>query len=506
MMKSESLVLGYKCAAASSPRAASGAPRSARCPLSTVHYPLTTALRAPSAAHCPLSTTHCPLSTVHCPLLSAALFLIFALIAAAPAFSQSFIIIEEAVVVEGRTRGEAALKRLGSASGRAFQSREELEAFAEERGRELEALRLFQSSSVSVQYGGAQDGGDVPVTLTIHIKDGIPVIPIPYAIFNSNTGFMGGLYLQLPNIAGSLQSVQFVGLYNAYYGKDNTLQWESPNFEALAQWFGVAAGPLTLSFTAFAARRNEIITDRGQAQIAYRGLFLGGEAQGRYGLGRSLALSLSVKPVFASGIELKDVFNEGYYGYGPYNYKAEGKLALEFEDIQWRANLRKGLRAHLSAGLAVLEPLYSKLRTFGLFRAEAAAYTVLGAVVSPSARLCAVFHTGKPSLLMGKEIRGVIDNELTGNAGVYLNTGLQIRLFKLGKTELHLLPTFDAAFVFASCYDSGAHSALAAGAELMFFDERLKSFPVRIGAAYDLRAGGNSARKLEIDFNMQFSY
>jgi hypothetical protein len=40
----------------------------------------------------------------------------------------------------------------------------------------------------------------------------------------------------------------------------------------------------------------------------------------------------------------------------------------------------------------------------------------------------------------------------------------------------------------------------------MFFDERLKSFPVRIGAAYDLRAGSRSARKLEIDFNMQFSY
>jgi hemolysin activation/secretion protein len=107
---------------------------------------------------------------------------------------------------------------------------------------------------------------------------------------------------------------------------------------------------------------------------------------------------------------------------------------------------------------------------------------------------------------MGNMIRGVIDNELKGDRGIYLNTGVQTRLFKIGKTEAHLIPTFDIACVYASEDSLPPELALGVGGELIFIDDRLKSFPIRLGFAYDLRKNKNVARRVEIDFNMQFSF
>jgi hypothetical protein len=90
---------------------------------------------------------------------------------------------------------------------------------------------------------------------------------------------------------------------------------------------------------------------------------------------------------------------------------------------------------------------------------------------------------------------------------VFVNTGIQIKLFRIGKTEFHLTPTADFAFVYAADgHPDPAETGFGLGAELTIMDDRLRGFPIKLGAGCDLRPGISSERRLEVDISFQLSY
>jgi hypothetical protein len=109
----------------------------------------------------------------------------------------------------------------------------------------------------------------------------------------------------------------------------------------------------------------------------------------------------------------------------------------------------------------------------------------------------------------------VLDSRLYGNAAVYLNSGIQMRLFRVGKAEIHLMPTLDAALRFLwsdipppaqSC--DPVQTAFSAGGELMFINDRLKILPFKVGIAYDLSpdAGKTGTSRWEVDINFSLEF
>jgi hypothetical protein len=343
--------------------------------------------------------------------------------------------------------------------------------------------------------------------LTVHIKDGTPVLPVPYFLFNSNDGLSAGAIVLLPNAGGSLQGLQVVGIYNAYPDKDNDLQWSNPNFEFNLGWAGFRTGRFTFSAMLQAIRTNEQIVDRGETYLLAQSLKFTTGVRGTYRIFDTLKNTFGVSITGTPQTETIQVIDPHYYLYGQQKMNVQLGNTLTYDKVNWQGNFRQGINSNLAITEDLNWPYYADF--WGSFGAQAdiAGYHILNSFLNPSARISLVYGSNHALLKMGKPTRGIIDTELTGNLGVFVNTGLQIKLFRIGKTEFHLTPTADFAFVYATDgHPDPAATGFGVGAEFTIMDDRIRGFPIKLGAGYDLRPGIENARRLEVDINFQLFY
>ena len=94
------------------------------------------------------------------------------------------------------------------------------------------------------------------------------------------------------------------------------------------------------------------------------------------------------------------------------------------------------------------------------------------------------------------------------SAIAYANATLQARVLRVGHTEIHLSPIIDAIAAYApNDPDYEWDWGLTTGGELLFFFDNVKSLPIKLGFAYDLRPDSRvNDKRYEIDFSFSMTY
>ncbi len=418
-----------------------------------------------------------------------------------------WVIQEEVYHIEGRTKPSAVVGAIGKAEGLSFTTREDLELFAQDRARKLENLRSFKKSSVGVEW--PEDGESRSAKLVVDIEDGASFVPIPFAFYNSNDGIQLGTIMNAPNLAGTLSNLFVMGLYIAPPDDSDAIQWTNPNFFLLTTVSGIDAGPVSLSLAGTAMRMNGKITRRGEEGVKLSSTALSGTVAATRKLTENLSDTLSVRLAGSPDSEVTEVTDPELLAYGPINLSVRLRNELAYEAFDWKGNLRQGWKASVGAEATRTDPRLADLRDDFKVDAEAAFYKVFGTRFNPGARLYAFANTGDADITAGSQIRGIRNGEIAGNQGVFLRTGLQTKLARLGSSEIHLSPLADLFWArIPGDEDYETDAGAAVGGEILVLFDAVKSLPIKLGFAWDTRpesrvVGGN---RLEVDFNFSFSY
>ena len=438
-----------------------------------------------------------------------------------PAFSENYVVARTYYEIIGRSKQSTIEQILGNEAGKKFSAKADLENFAKDQKQKLENLRVFRKTEVDVIYpdrdptlaesrsAGIDMPDEIPVSIKIFIVDGTPVSPIPYAFFNSNDGFQSGLLINMPNVRGSMQNLTFVGLYSAPPDENDNLRWSNPNYMFLCAWNGIRLGMFKLSLTASAAKTKNDVDDRGRTGLTYDETRFSGGTALTLPLTAHLSETLGVKFSGSPKSSIVNVSDEGLLSYGPQERAIKVSDGVAYERLNWTGNFRNGWRTGANVAINSVKPRYADEYRDLSADGEIAAYRTIGNRFNPSVRLSAFTKSGKSELSAARAARGIRNSCMKGTSGVFLNTGIQTKLFRIGSAELHLTPSLDFGYAYASDADDyKSDYGFGAGGEMMLIFDSMKTLPIKLGMAYDLRPSSRVAKsnRLEVDFSFNFSY
>jgi hypothetical protein len=420
-------------------------------------------------------------------------------------------VVRDTYSIAGRTRETSVRARVGSAEGMTFPTKEELDGFAAARAQLLENMRAFKKSSVLVEIPtgyAPDDEGFIPAELVTRIEDGPKFIPIPYAFYNSNDGFMTGAIANAPNLSGTLENLTAIGLYTAPPGDGNALQWTDPNFTLIVALSGIRTGALELGLTAGAMRMNEKTVDRGEkmAEFSDPKGFVGAAVS--WEIAERVKNSVKFRLSGSPSNDLAIVEDPDYLSYGPFDWSIDAEESVTRDAVDWKGNFREGSKATIRAKYAIAKPSYDERTKTLSGGAEYARFIRVDDRFNPSFRVGAEANSGFPDLKIGRNVRGIRNSSIKGNADAYANLSVQTSLFRLGHAEFHCSPVADAIVAYVpDDPDYEWDWGLTAGGELLVFLDSVKSLPIKLGFAYDLRPDSRvNDERFEIDFNFAVTY
>ncbi len=414
----------------------------------------------------------------------------------------------ETYEINGRTRQKTLERVLGSALNNEYTSIGDVNAFVAKRKKQLDNMRLFEEAEVKPIFG-VEENGIVPVTIETSITDGTAFLPLPLVFYNSNEGFIAGIIANAPNIWGTLENVTAVGMYSAPPDEEDRLQWSNPNFMVLLNWSGIRIQPVILSVTAMAMKANEKVEDLGVLKNSYSALSFTGTLSGEIPLTDTLSSRASIRYSRSPDHSVNYTNDPSLLAWGPIDSSVRVQTGLIIKAFHWEENFRSGWTAKMCGGYEWINPSLSPIHSSIVGEAELAAFFPVSRRLNPQFRLYGFGRTGKAQLEAGDNIRGIRNGELRGNAGVYLNAGVQILVAAFDSMEIHLLPFADAVYLYTRGAETRKHdTGIAAGGELLVFLKTLKSLPIKLGFAYDLRprSKNGSGKFHEIDFSFRLTY
>lgn len=437
--------------------------------------------------------------------------LLFFLVAlAAPLAAERWVIAAERYEIEGRSRPEAIQARIGNPVGQAFDSRESLDAFVADRARRLTNLRVFKKSAVRTEEGSPAEGSaDIPITLVVTIEDSSSLALVPYAFYNSNEGFMAGVLANAPNLAGSLQRLTVTGLYAAPPNEDDTLRWTDPNYVLVVAWGGPRLGPITVGSSASLSRMRVRVRERGIEGLRYEATTVSGSLTVKADVADSLAYTATARASYTPSHEILWVEDQDLLAQGPLISSLAIENSIQLDRVDWVGNFREGFLASLSATASRIDPVEAGPRVEISGKGELIVFPVATRRLNPSVRLVAFGKTGEPNLQAASAVRGVRNAELMANLSVAANLSLQIFVARVRSAEIHLIPAIDGIWAYTREAPDYRHDwGVGAGADLVVVFDAMRSLPVKLGFAMDLRPHDRlgEGKRYEIDFGFRFTY
>jgi len=181
-------------------------------------------------------------------------------------------------------------------------------------------------------------------------------------------------------------------------------------------------------------------------------------------------------------------------------------LGLDYNRVDWKNFYREGWTLGLFDafwGTRDFEQeqfksiLFSRLSGFG----------IIGGV-NPSARVIGIYSFNHEITGLGEFLRGVPDDGVYGDRAVFLNTGMQFRLWKGRWVEPHLLPFVDAGLAVKKDETLNWENDffLGVGSELILFLPTIPSAQIRGWIGFDLAVKGWSRAKWEAGASFKLHY
>lgn len=187
-------------------------------------------------------------------------------------------------------------------------------------------------------------------------------------------------------------------------------------------------------------------------------------------------------------------------------FRAGMSLALDYNNIDWHEFYRRGWSLGLlntTWGSSDQENGSAK----SMFFARTSGFATIWGI-NPNARLIGTFSLNHEMVGLGRFLRGVRNDILYGNRGVFLNTGIQIRLWKAKVIEPHLQPFVDLGVAGkkdqALDWEDDFH--IGVGTDLILFLPQLPSAQIRGWLGFDLSVSEWSKASWEAGLSFQLVY
>ncbi len=427
--------------------------------------------------------------------------------------------------VTGRTLGFVLLAKADIKLGTAFGSQEELEAFIADRRQVLANERVLASVEADYHLTAASDGG-YDVAILFSTTDSWNVIALPKFQYDSNSGWLFSLRGRDYNFAGSMQTLSLNLNYEIDESKRQgfgvstsfTLPFQAMSHDwslGISDSLSLYADGVTPFTSTSSATLSVTFPEPGFPVTVSAGQSLNFNPDGvttdpdLYYLGSSASVSASIP----TGLDLGIL---GEISYGPSlsvsdNWDFAGDLMYAGRDgvtfsashglsagrIDWKGNQRSGYSLSLSNS----NSFYMPTETFSSYiDAAARAHLNWMGRIGISSRLQAWYRlTGAERTDQGGSLRGILDSRVDGDAAVFVNFDMPVKLFDfpthvfIGKDwldfELQASPFLDLGLSRRLGSTTGFDDPwYAGGLEFLVFPVKMRSFIVRASLGFDLQA------------------
>ena len=112
------------------------------------------------------------------------------------------------IEITGRTRESVVRRLIGNDEGTTFDDLQTLENAVERKRQALLDLRILKSVDAQIVCG-AEENGEIPVTVRIIIDGAISFIVLPSVYYDSNYGFFYQIFVQDQNFLGTTGKLNF---------------------------------------------------------------------------------------------------------------------------------------------------------------------------------------------------------------------------------------------------------------------------------------------------------
>ncbi len=397
--------------------------------------------------------------------------LLILLAALSPAFAetQPYSIGEIVYKIEGQTTSGALERYMDLHSGDQFSSYIEMEQTIAEEVQNLLNLRLFQEGSYELE---TEIGNEF--TLTIYLKDGWKIYPIPYPKYDSNTGFRLGMEFYYFNVGGSLLNFFIEGAVDLKLenGRMKTGDWKiNPSVNNIKIGSFIFSAEILQSFTNNRTIENYVLQ---RDYDVYRTDLI---ISSKINLPESENIFYTVSPEFRFAYGFEDHLGTAQY----YPFQFYWKHSFSYEAIDWLDFKRSGFSGEAGHSLG-FSPYDDDVKISTSIDLEIL-YFHTWRKINPSIRFYAIKSWNEEIEDLGENMRGVLDDYMFGEQALFFNFSLEFPIVDVkDKFELHLQPFIDMGTVFKSDF------RFSGGTDLIVFADRFSSLQFRFSFGADLNS------------------
>lgn len=421
---------------------------------------------------------------------------------------------------------------------RVFIDKEKFDYYVDDLEVKFTNQRVFDSSSIEIQFGVIDGNGIIPVFLTINTVDTWNIIALPYPKYDSNSGFNFKLKLKDYNFFGSMQvlngdvnyqidnsqkttvaanldfSIPFKAWeYSWNWANDLSIEFpqdEIPEFNATTG-FDVAI-PIGITAITVGIEQSLVINDRSDTEIYSQDPYYFNDKfymyvpfvlrKFRYMGDLTWTPSASIASAwFLDKIDHSDLK-------GPSISWAHN---MGMARVDWHGNFRTGFA--ISAGNSYSYNVYTNEKIGVSVNGEMNGYFSFLERAGITGRISGYYNFyDSLSDGAGEKLRGIMNYRISSDSAFTLNVDLPVRIMhvdfieitgvswtKYIGFEMHASPFFDMALThdkITGRYYSFEDAWYSGGMEILVYPMKMRSIYGRISAGFDLAEVAQNGGKL----------
>ena len=337
------------------------------------------------------------------------------------------IVRELLVEVDGNTSVSAIKAYLRLKEGDSFSSEEELIEAAGFALQDLINYRVFRNTSMNVEEISGNDE-QTEWRVRFYVKDAWTIVPIPYPKYDSNTGLRLGLKTFYDNAFGTMSDI-YLGL-GMNIAPNSNGEWEVGEWSINPRWSNIRFGNLKFSVNYLQAYEEKKF-DSSDSSRAFN-----------YGYSRSeIALGSSV-PLFDTGVtysfsiafnmkyDYKNFLNTQNFNEEPFS--TGWNHGISYGRVDWRNNFRQGQNVGLGHGInLIINPETNQYYPINNLTLTGGIYRILGKRFNYYGKASSFLYFGSPNAGIASELRGIADDEMSGNWGIHISNSLAFQFWRL---------------------------------------------------------------------------
>lgn len=417
-----------------------------------------------------------------------------------------------------RTKEERVREAFGSIEQKGFASESDLIAYLDSYKTKLMESRFFASVRYEINEIKMQNNQKI-YSMTFNIDDSPVALPVPYALYNTSTGFSAAFISPFPNIGGQLFDFVLFAGYRVPPNEDRSLNWDKPELELSLIFERIKAGPLWISTRSSYFDKGVPVIDRGDKVLEYSAKILTNTSKIEWEFKKNWYYYNSFDTALALEVSDMEIYsNDKKYQIEPYKVKFDYLTGIQYLGAPLTETSLKGHQAKLLVGYSYFNPYIKGFKSehvpvvdmkYGWY--DRVNYKDSRDFYFPSLEMVFHYKSGSSDYTLGRYFSGIFDPLLSGN-GVFVIT--HTSMFAVGRVpktfEFQMGPLLSYGLTWDDhrefeVYDQGFTIGLKFG----FIFDVIPNIPIYLILAEDLRKRPEPAGfgdRFELQFIVSYNF